>query len=149
LATHTTLRGMALKPMKILAVLLVAVTVPGTILVGSVSWSGPPAAPPMTNAAPEVEPAPKEPVTEPEYVEPRQLALLEWPVYRGNASRTGQGAGGDFKLLPAWQLSTVSPPESGSRDARDWAEDMINKGTRELEQKGRPVLHAFQPLAVD
>jgi len=68
--------------------------------------------------------------------------------YRFTASRTGQGIGGPFSGEPVWSLSTVLAPESGSGDARTWAEDMINNGSRQLEQKGMPPLPAFQPIAV-
>jgi outer membrane protein assembly factor BamB len=68
--------------------------------------------------------------------------------YRFTPSRTGQGTGGPISGDHVWAVSTVLAPESGSGDARSWAEDMINNGSRQVEQKGTPPLPAFQPIAV-
>lgn len=78
--------------------------------------------------------------------EPR--STRDWNYYRGSASRTGQGIGGPVSLEPTWTLSTTLAPESGSGDARAWAEDMINNGTRQMEQKSTLALSAFHPIAV-
>jgi outer membrane protein assembly factor BamB len=81
---------------------------------------------------------------------PIHAGLKEWLVYRGNANRTGQGLGaGSFKSAPAWRQSTTLAPESGSGDARTWAEDLINNGTRQVEAKGWPAIPAFQPLVTN
>lgn len=79
--------------------------------------------------------------------EPR--SSKDWTYYRGSPSRTGQGVGGPVTALdPAWTLSTTLPPESGSGDARAWAEDMINNATRQVEGKSTLPMPAFHPIAV-
>lgn len=145
LATQAALRDMTLKPLSILAVLLLAVGTAGTVLFAGLQWASTRdtlSASPMTDADSYVS-EPNEPAKE--AAVPRAL-VADWPLYGGNASRTGQGVGGEFKLEPAWRRSTLLAPENGSGDARVWAEDMINSGRRQLEQKGWPVIPAFQPL---
>jgi outer membrane protein assembly factor BamB len=74
----------------------------------------------------------------------------DWPIYRGNPSRTGKGVGGNFKPVPTWRQSTVRPPEqAAAQEARDWAEDMIQNGQRQLALKSWPIMPAFQPLAIE
>src|SRR5262249_47053640 len=68
--------------------------------------------------------------------------------YQATPSRTGQLVGGPHTGEPSWAVKTTEPPESGSGDARAWAEDMINAGSRQVEGKGSPPLPAFQPIAV-
>jgi hypothetical protein len=93
----------------------------------------------MTDAVSYVS-VPNEPAMEPAV--PRAL-VADWPTYGGNASRTGQGVGGEFKLEPAWRQSTVLAPESGSGDARAWAEDMINN----IEKPGNLIFANGQVIS--
>jgi len=149
-ATHAVLRGMAWRPLHLVAGLVLALGTAAALLVGSVYWTdATDSAPPSTRAAADVPPSDRK-ASEPakEAVAPRPLALADWPLYRGNASRTGQGIGGVFAPQPAWRVSTVLPPESGEGVARVWAEDMINNGIRQLEQRAGPALPAFQPLVI-
>ena len=66
----------------------------------------------------------------------------DWPVYRGDASRTVQAVGGAVILEPSWSVSTL--PEK--TDHKAWVEDYLQTGqqvsgvTRSHRAAGLPSL---------
>ncbi len=62
----------------------------------------------------------------------------EWPLFRGNAARSAQGAGGDPVLQVKWQHATVHETA-----VRTWVQEAVQR------QEKQPVLPAFFPIVAN
>jgi outer membrane protein assembly factor BamB len=83
---------------------------------------------------------------------PQLAALYDWPVFRGNASRTAQGVGSTAFLDPRWQQAMTPPPRDLDEKGEDL--DQANKLKEYLQlafasMENKPVLPAFFPVAAD
>jgi hypothetical protein len=74
----------------------------------------------------------------------------DWPLYRGNPSRSAPARGGTPHLQPRWSVSTLPNPAEpylGKDAHRAWLESYLKAATTWLEESGLPVLPAFHPIA--
>jgi outer membrane protein assembly factor BamB len=83
---------------------------------------------------------------------PQLAALYDWPVFRGNASRTAQGVGSTAFLDPRWQQPMTPPPRDLDEKGEDL--DQANKLKEYLQlafasMENKPVLPTFFPVAAD
>lgn len=74
--------------------------------------------------------------------------LFDWPLYRGNATRTAMGVGGTAYLQPRWSASLIEhdeTSESKDKPTVEWIKEHLDTAFRQL--KDRPILPAFFPVA--
>ena len=67
-------------------------------------------------------------------------ALRPWAMMRGDPARTGAASAGAPLLLPRWRVTTTDDPDVAAR---------VDGIREDLEDQGRTLLPAFQPLVVD
>lgn len=73
-----------------------------------------------------------------------QRNQAEWPITRGNPSRTAQGVGSAPHLEPQWAVSTL--PEKS--DHKAWVEDYLRQAVAHLESRGVAIMPGFHPIAI-
>jgi hypothetical protein len=71
--------------------------------------------------------------------------VVNWPICRGDAARTGAATGGAPFLEPIWTSSTL-PIKA---DVKNWTEDNIKTAVNWHDQRGQPILHAFFLIVVN
>lgn len=74
----------------------------------------------------------------------------DWPVYRGNASRTAWCRGSTAYLEPRWTASLISPDNpvhENDKPAVDWINQHLDQAVRLLRDK--PIMPAFFPIAAN
>src|SRR5207248_6449569 len=69
----------------------------------------------------------------------------DWPMFRGNASRSAQGIGGTAHLEPRWQASMLPLDEPGQVDATNSIRQALPVAFQALDNK--PVPPTFFPVA--
>ena len=72
---------------------------------------------------------------------PETASPFDWAVFRGNASRSAKGRGGDPFLESKWQLSML--PDKLNEEARAWIKDAEQR----QQYRPEPMLPAFFPVA--
>jgi len=75
--------------------------------------------------------------------------LFDWPMFRGNPSRTAQAQGSTAYLQPRWTASLIQPepPRPDDKSAVNWVEQHLDRAL--LAFKDKPVLPAFFPVAAN
>jgi len=76
-----------------------------------------------------------------------QAGQHDWPMFRGNASRSARGIGGTAYLEPRWQASMLPLDEPGQVDASNWIRQALAVAFQALDNK--PVLPTFFPIAAN
>ncbi|HTK75535.1 MAG TPA: PQQ-binding-like beta-propeller repeat protein, partial [Gemmataceae bacterium] len=76
-----------------------------------------------------------------------QAGLHDWPMFRGNASRSAQGIGGTAYLEPRWQATMLPLDEPGQVDATNWIRAALAVAFQALDNK--PILPTFFPIAAN
>lgn len=77
------------------------------------------------------------------------LSLSDWPLFRGNASRTAQAQGSTAYLQSRWKASLIQPEPARPDDksAVNWVDQHLDRAL--LTFKEKPVLPAFFPIAAN
>jgi tetratricopeptide (TPR) repeat protein len=77
------------------------------------------------------------------------VGLSDWPMFRGNASRTAQAQGSTAYLQPRWTASLIrpEPPRPDDKSAVNWVEQHLDRAL--LAFKDKPVLPAFFPVSAN
>jgi outer membrane protein assembly factor BamB len=80
---------------------------------------------------------------------PPKTDAVEWPVYRGDAGRSGQAKGGTPFLEKRWSLSTYTAAASAFRDDNPQSKVQVQAAVKAQESRGQPILPGFFPIAAD
>src|SRR5262245_7957243 len=83
----------------------------------------------------------------------RAAVRSDWPLFRGNPSRTAQGIGGTPFLEAKWPAdapdTSMLPPLEQPDPGSNWIKNKRDDAISEMEKQGRPVLPAFFPVAAN
>jgi len=76
--------------------------------------------------------------------------IFDWPIFRGNASRTAQTHGSTAYLEPRWVASLIKPDdpvEANDQPAVKWVEQYLEIAVQSMKDK--PILPAFFPIVAN
>src|SRR5262249_1074313 len=76
--------------------------------------------------------------------------MHDWPMFRGNANRNGQGMGGAPFLEARWRVSMLPPSrDHKSENTKPCITNTLRQAANSLVLDEQPILPGFFPIAVD